>query len=281
MKLFLTGGSGYLGQHIVPLASNWKVLSTYHTRPFAPAHGTAVQLNLEDETAVRTVVNDFRPDVIVHAACSNRNADHIRAIVPAARHLAQAAQTYQARLIHISTDSIWNGQNAPYTDDAPPTPLNEYGHAKAEAESVVRAICPNAAIGRPSLIWGLGPLDHQTRWLVEGAQNGSRVTLFTDEWRNPVYIQDLAHAVLELAARPDVAGTINLVGAQPLTRWEFGQRLLKALNIPLPPNVVPLTVAESGLVRASNVTALALRAQRELKTKLRGVDEVLAVKREA
>jgi dTDP-4-dehydrorhamnose reductase len=276
MKLLLTGGSGYLGQHILALATHWKVLSTYHTRPFAPAHGQAMQLNLEDEDAVRAAVDDFRPAVIVHTACSNRNAEHIRAIVPAARHLAHAAQTYQTRFIHISTDSIWDGQSAPYTDDTPPTPLNDYGRAKAEAESVVRAICPKAAIARPSLIWGLRPLDHQTRWLVDGAQNGSRVTLFTDEWRNPVYVKDLARAVLELAARPDVMGTLNLVGAQPLTRWEFGQRLLKALNIPLPPNVVPLTVAESGLVRASNVTALALRAQRELKTKLRGVDEVLA-----
>lgn len=275
-KLFLTGGSGYLGQHLLPLAADWEVLSTYHTRPFTPARGTALQLNLEDEAAVRTAVENFQPDAIIHTACSNRNADHIRAIVPAARHLAQAAQAGGARFVHISTDSIWNGEAAPYTDDSPPTPLNDYGRAKAEAENMVRALCPSAVIGRPSLIWGLNPIDHQTRWLVDGAQNGTRVTLFTDEWRNPVYVQDLARAVLEIAARPEIAGTFNLVGAQPLNRWEFGQKLLAALNLPLPPNVVPLTVAESGMVRARNVTALAERAQCELKTKLRGVDEVLS-----
>lgn len=276
MKLLLTGGSGYLGQHLLALATEWEVLSTYHTHPFTPVHGVAVPLNLEDEAAVRAAVEDFQPDVLVHTACSNRNAEHIRAIVPAARHLAQAAQASGARLVHISTDSIWNGEAAPYTDDSPPTPLNDYGRAKAEAESVVRTFCPNAAIGRPSLIWGLGPIDHQTRWLVEGAQSGARVTLFTDEWRNPVYGQDLARAVLELAARPEITGTLNLVGAQPLNRWEFGTRLLNALKIPIPPNVIPLTIAESGLVRASNVTALAHRAERELQTKLRGVDEVLS-----
>jgi len=275
MRLLLTGGSGYLGQHLLALATEWDVLSTYHTRPFTPAHGAAIPLNLEDKAAVHAVVENFRPAVIVHTACSNRNADHIRAIVPAARHLAQAAHASGARLVHLSTDSIWNGEDAPYTDDSPPTPLNEYGRAKAEAETVVRALCPNAVIGRPSLIWGLGPIDHQTRWLVEGAHSGARVTLFTDEWRNPVYAPDLARAVLELAARPEITGTLNLVGAQPLNRWEFGTRLLNALKLPIPPNVVPLTIAESGLVRARNVTALAHRAKRELQTQLRGVDEVL------
>jgi dTDP-4-dehydrorhamnose reductase len=128
---------------------------------------------------------------------------------------------------------------------------------------------------RPSLIWSLEPLDHQTGWLVEGARRGSRVTLFIDEIRCPVHLDDLAAALLEVAARRDLAGPLNLAGPQALNRWELGLRLLEALGVPRGPNVVPLTVAESGLVRARNLTLTSGRAEAALRTRLRGVDEVL------
>jgi dTDP-4-dehydrorhamnose reductase len=130
-------------------------------------------------------------------------------------------------------------------------------------------------IVRPSLIWSLDPFDHQTRWLVEGVQNGQRVTLFTDEYRCPTYLHDLVAALLELAARPAITGVLNLTGPQALSRWDFGLKLLAALGLAPGPNVVPLTVRESGLARARNLTLLNARAQRELKTRLRSVDEIL------
>ncbi len=280
-RLLITGGSGYLGAHLLAAAStltaavDWEVVATYHTRPIRPGRGAALALDLSDATVTRDAVASLRPDAILHTACSNRDAEHIRAIAPAARNIARAAQESGARLVHISTDMVFDGERPPYTDGALPTPLGEYAQAKAEAEALVAALCPNAVIARPSLIWGLDPLDHQTRWLVEGAQNGQRVTLFTDERRCPTYVHDLVAALLELAARPEITGTLNLTGPQALSRWEFGLKLLAALGIAPGPTVVPLTVAESGLVRPRDLTLLTTRAQRELKTRLRSVDEVL------
>jgi hypothetical protein len=69
---------------------------------------------------------------------------------------------------------------------------------------------------------------------------------------------------------------MNLGGPQPLSRWEFGMKLLAALGLEPGPNVVASTVAESGLVRARNVTMISARAKELLKTQLRGVDEILA-----
>lgn len=274
-RLLITGGSGYLGARLLA-AAGWEVAATYFTRPLAPVRGRAVRLDLRDAAAVQAAVRAFRPDVILHTACSNRNADHIAAIAPAARHLAQAAAEHGARLIHVSTDLIWDGEHAPYRDETPPAPLGDYGRAKAEAETIVAALCPSAALVRPSLIWGLDPLDRQTRWLADGARSGQRVTLFTDEYRCPVHVHDLAAALLELAAAPEVAGPWNMGGAQPLNRWEFGQRLLAALGLPAGRNVVPGAIRDSGLLRARDLTMVSARAGRELKTRLRGVDEVLA-----
>jgi dTDP-4-dehydrorhamnose reductase len=88
-------------------------------------------------------------------------------------------------------------------------------------------------------------------------------------------VQDLAGALLELAGRPDLSGPMNLGGAQPLNRWDFGMRLLRALGVTPGPNIRPGTVAGSGLIRARDLTMISARAGRELRTRLRGVDEVL------
>ena len=272
-RLLLTGASGYLGARLLRTASDWHILPTYFSRPLAQPG--AFQLDLRDAKAVNHCLQTLQPDVILHAACSNGSADQIQAIVPAAQAIASAARCYNLRLVHVSSDIVFDGKQAPYTDEARLHPINDYARAKAEAEAIVAERCPEAAIVRPSLIWGLEPLDRQTRWLVDGIKRGDRITLFTDEVRCPVSVADLSLALLELAARPDIRGPLNLGGPQALSRWEFGMKLLAALRREPGPQVVALTVAESGLMRVRDVTMISARAKKLLKTKLRGVDEVL------
>ena len=274
-RLLLTGSSGYLGQRVLRAAQGWEVTAAYFSRP-PGGQFQAVALDLRDGPAVRAALRAARPDAIIHTACSNRNAEQIRAIRPAAAHLAQFAAETGVRLVHVSTDLVFDGEQAPYTDEAPLSPLGDYGQAKAEAEAIVRRACPNAVIVRPSLIWGLDPLDHQTRWLAEAARSGGPATLFTDEIRCPVFVADLAEALLELSARPEVAGPLNAGGAQALNRWAFGLRLLAALGLPAGANITPGTSRAAGLVRARDQTLAPGRARRELRAPLRGVDEALA-----
>ncbi len=275
-RLLVTGGSGYLGRRVAALAAahGWQVSSAYYTNP--PPHGDPLRLDLIDDAAVRAALADLEPTAIIHTACSNRDAANIAAIAPAARHLAEAAQALGVRLVHVSTDMVFDGEHPPYADDAALGPLTEYGAAKAEAEGLVRATCPAAAIGRPSLIWSLDPLDRQTAWLVEGMRKGEPVTLFTDEVRCPVQVDDLAAALLALAERPEIAGPLNLGGAQALNRWEFGLRLLAALGLPRGSNVRPGTVAGSGLRRPRDLTLYTERVTQHRLPTLRGVDAVLA-----
>lgn len=277
-RLLLTGASGHLGQAVAHQAQGWAVVATRHRQPVEMPAGDVIQLDLSDGPAVRAAVQAWQPDAILHTACSNRSREQIQMIAPAARHLAQAAAESGARLVHVSTDLVFDGEHAPYQDADPPAPLGDYAQAKAAAEAIVAAECPPAAIVRPSLIWALAPLDHQTRWLVDGLRRGETMTLFTDEVRNPVHVRDLAALLLELARRPDLAGPFNAGGAQALSRWDFGRRLLAALGLEPGALVRPGSFRAAGLVRARDITLAPGRAARELQTRLRGVDDVLAAK---
>jgi dTDP-4-dehydrorhamnose reductase len=276
-RLLLTGASGFLGAHVLQAALHWHVAPTYFSH--AIAHLNARRLDVRDATAVDAMVKDFWPEAIIHTACSNGSAEEIASITAGARAIAAAARRHGARLVHLSSDIIFDGEHAPYADEARPSPVTDYARAKAEAEAIVAEMCPEAVIVRPSLIWSLNPLDHQTGWLVRGLERGEQITLFTDEWRCPVHVTDVAAALLELAARPDIAGPFNFGGPQAYNRWEFGNKMLAALNIAPGLNLISGTVRGSGLVRARDLTMMSVRATALLKTKLRAVDDVLGQKK--
>jgi dTDP-4-dehydrorhamnose reductase len=274
-RLLVTGASGYLGAYLVSAARGWEVRGTYYSQPARASRAPMSQIDLRDPAAVRQLLATVQPAAVIHTACSNRDDDNISAIVPAAHNLAASCREVGARLVHVSTDLVFDGEHAPYSDDAPPAPITAYGRAKAEAEAAVASQYPAAVIARSSLIWALDPLDRQTGWLVDGLRRGTAITLFTDEIRCPVHLPDLSAALLELATLPQLAGPLNLGGRQPLNRWAFGLRLLCALGLDRGANIQPGTVASSGLVRARNLTLESRRADQQLATRLRSVDDVL------
>jgi dTDP-4-dehydrorhamnose reductase len=223
-RILITGGGSYLGRHLVPLAqqSHDVGYTFYHNDPLGLFVGR--QLDVRDETAVTQLITQFQPQVIIHTVGSNRGSDVGQVIRQGAQNIVQATRQTNTRLIHLSTDSIFDGLNPPYDETAVPTPVNEYGRAKADAEAIV-AEYSNHVIIRTSLIYGLEQMDHSTAWMSLALQAGEPVQLFDNQIRNPVWVDTLSLACLELAAN-DFTGILNVAGRQVLTRAEFGLKLL-------------------------------------------------------
>lgn len=274
-RLLITGGSGYLGRHLArraaaEFAGDWRY-TTFSADPLAWPQGA--RLDLRDGPAVRRFVAAYAPDAIIHTAGSNRTPGMTAVIVEGTRHVAAAAAEVGARLIHLSTDSIFDGTAAPYHESAAPAPLNAYGRAKAAAE-VLAAAHPNAVIVRTSLIYGLAEMDNGTAWMAAALRAGQPVTLFTNQRRNPVWVETLSRACLELLDL-DYRGVLNVAGRQVMTRADFGRRLLDWWGVteratlafgPDDSGQWPLD-CEMGVGRAARL----------LRTPLLGVDEVLAL----
>lgn len=274
-RLLITGGSGYLGRHLVRLVAEEGhgsfCYTTFSSDPLGLPEG--VRLDLRDGPAVSRLIADFAPETIIHTAGSNRTPDMVAVIVEGTRHIVAAAAAVEARLIHLSTDSIFDGTHAPYDETAVPAPLNEYGRAKAAAEALVAAH-DIAAIVRTSLIYGLEEIDNGTAWMVEALRAGRPVTLFTNQRRNPVWVETLCLACLELVEHP-YRGVLNVAGRQVMTRAEFGLRLLDWWGV-AERATLSLGPDESGRWPLDCEMDVSL-AGRLLITPLSGVDEVLAL----
>lgn len=280
--LLITGGSGYLGRHLTAKAvDSFQVYTTYTRHPDQIKAGQAMPLVLTRRDDVLRLVGDLSPQAIIHAAAVNpgQGDDETMRQVNAlgSRYVAEAAVAVGARLVHVSSDMVHDGKNAPYTDDAPPSPLSGYGRSKAEAEAAVAEIDPTAAIVRTSLIYGLAEMDRGTEGFVARLRAGQPLVLFSDSIRQPVWVESLAGALLKLATeKADFAGLLNVAGRQVLSREEFGRRMLQWWRID------PGDLLQSG--RAAEVSAtipLDLRlsvskAEQILQMRLPGVDEVLA-----
>lgn len=276
-RLLVTGGSGYLGGWVARLAhARWDVTATFLAHP-ADEPGVAwQQLDVRDQAAVASLVERVHPDVVVHTAALNpgQGADFEATNAGGARHIARAAAASGARLIHVSTDVIFDGEKGRYVEEDQPNPLSPYAQSKVLAEEEVLISGAEAVIVRTSLIYGWRPtIGRQTRWILDSLQARRPVHLYTDELRCPIWVESLAAALIELAGN-DYTGILHVAGAQALSRYAFGVRLMRFHGVD-PSPIVPCRSRESGLRRLLDGTLDCSRARALLHTPLPGVDEVL------
>jgi dTDP-4-dehydrorhamnose reductase len=275
-RILITGGAGYLGSELVrqALAQGWEVAATAFTRRPAEDLARSIALDIRDEGAVGRAFADFQPNVVIHTAYRQTGPDLWATTVVGAGVVAQAAQQAGAQLIHMSSDAIFDGARVePYTEEDEPSPITPYGEAKAAAERLVSELAPRALIVRTSLLYG-GPTPGAHEQLALDAADGhAEIAFFRDELRCPVVVDDLAAALLELTTST-LDGVLHVAGADVVSRYDFA-RLVVAAHQRSPDQLRSALSAESGLHRPRNCALDCRRANGVLRTRLRGIYEVL------
>jgi dTDP-4-dehydrorhamnose reductase len=272
-SLLVIGGSGYLGQHLTAAASvsGRDVTATFHTRPGSVATAEWRRLDITRRELVADLVEELRPAVIVNAAVDRSMSGWmVNAAGPA--YVALAAARRGCRLIHVSTDGVFSGEDGPYDEFALPNPFNNHGAAKAAGETAVRAILPGSAIVRTSLI--LGEASRNEQLVLDAISGRSTTGLYHAEWRSPVDVHDLTAAILELADL-DYAGVLNVAGADGVTPYDIGCLIARRKGVP--EDTVPKCSRDTGQQRPGDARLSIDRARHLLRTKLRGAHEFLVM----
>jgi dTDP-4-dehydrorhamnose reductase len=276
-RLLITGGTGYLGGALRRLAVSrgYVVGASHHTQAPPPGDSVAwLPMDLREPDAAAAALERFRPDLVIHTAFVQSGPDLMAITAEGAGQVARAAAEHGARLIHLSSDVIFDGERpGAYREEDRPAPISDYGRAKAQAEALVATAHPGAAIVRTSLIYGFQPIDRQTQFALDIAAGRRADRLFSDEYRCPIYVADLAAALIELAGESYV-GVLNIAGAERLSRYELGALLAHACGYD-PSGIAAGLSSESTLRRPRNCTLAIGRARALLDTRLRGVREVL------
>ena len=151
-RLLVTGGAGFLGTHLLQQARNFTATGTLHSTAATGIPDVSFHVcDLQQAQEVRILLDRVRPEFIIHTACSDQGGN-LSAIAPAAGLLAIQSAERRIRFIHLSTDQVFDGTAAPYTETSVPCPIHPYGTAKVQAEDLVRSLNPQATIVRTSLL---------------------------------------------------------------------------------------------------------------------------------
>lgn len=248
-RILITGGTGLLGRallHELRLAPPGRtpVLTYYPDREYPTLAMSAERavLDVREAAAVDRAVDRFRPDWIVQTASlaavdyvEKHPAECRRTNLEGTVNVARAAARTGAGMLFVSTNAIYDGEQAPYAEDAPPRPLNCYGQLKVEEEATVRGLVSRLAVVRPILMYGWNdPLErlNPLTWQLREQSAGKTITMVDDIYCNPLLANDLALVIIRIIVG-EVLDTFNVGGPERMSRYQMAVRIARARGFPV------------------------------------------------
>lgn len=246
MKVLITGAGGQLGRALCATAPSG----------FAVTALDKEKLDIAEPEAIRVAVSRYNPELILNAAAytqvdraetEREEAYAVNAEGP--QYLAEATNTIGARLIHISTDYVFNGHSSrPYRPDDPTDPLNAYGASKLEGEKRLRSLCPDRTlILRSGWLYDAHGKNF-VMTILKLMHEREEIGVVTDEFGTPTWAKTLARAVWLAAERKALHGIYHWTDGGVASRYEFATAIQEeALALGLlarPIRIRPIRAAE-------------------------------------
>ena len=284
-RVLFTGGSGLLALNWgIAIRDRFKVILGLHRKSIALGTFELNQIDIESVESLISNLKAIQPDIVIHTAgltsverCEKNPefAFHVNAKI--AEVVAMACSHQGVPLVHISTDHIFNGDEALLPEAQTIQPLNIYGETKALAEKLVLTAYPEALVIRTNFFgWGTSYRKSFSDIIIEGLSTGKQLILFDDVYYTPILVEDLAIAVHDLIDL-QVRGVINVVGDERISKYEFGMKLAKKFGLDCNFIKRGLIADAVGLVRRPNDMSLSNQKACEiLGRKLGGINEYLS-----
>ncbi|AFZ26538.1 dTDP-4-dehydrorhamnose reductase [Cylindrospermum stagnale PCC 7417] len=240
-KLLITGASGFLGWHLCQLAKEeWEVYGTYFSHYLEIPGVKMLKVNLTDFQELKSIFSQIQPAAVIHTAaqsqpnyCQLHPQESYIINVTASCNIAGLCADYGIPCAFTSTDLVFDGLNAPYRETDIVCPVNIYGEQKVQAEQGMLAKYPLTAVCRMPLMFGRETPTAKSfiQSFIQILKEGKELSLFIDEFRTPVSATTAVKGLL--LALEKVNGCIHLGGKERISRYDFGQLLAEAFQLPI------------------------------------------------
>ncbi len=274
MKILLIGARGMLGGDLQP------ILSARHEVIGRDVHDLDITDPMQTEKEIRLL----RPEVVINVAaftdvdgCESQRERAFSVNADGAGHVARGCRSAGARLIHLSTDYVFDGTSrVPYTEESPPRPLNVYGESKLRGEQSIQETGGNHLILRTAWLYGRQGKNFVDT-ILRLASRQEELRVIDDQRGPPTFTRDLSRAMAQLLDK-DVRGILHVTNSGSCSWFEFTQKILKTKRIPgREIQVIPISSRELNRParRPSNSVLDCSRFQKITGAKMRPWDEAL------
>lgn len=227
-RILLLGGSGILGSEVLSQLQRDKLDYV------APA---SADLDIRNKDQVLKLVSQFKPRWIVNCAAwtnvdgaesSFEEARRLNAI--AVENLGVAADLFECRVIHISTDYVFDGDSSePYLETSDVQPLNKYGESKLQGESALLAVLPSAYVIRTSWLYGISGKNF-VKTIAGKALRSEEARVVDDQVGSPTSARDLATGILSILKNHPEPGIYNYSNRGSCSWFELAQKIYETVG---------------------------------------------------
>ncbi len=263
MRILVTGASGLLGLNLALEASQQhEVFGSVNSNAIQTTAFTVMQSDLTVSGALEKLIDECQPDWVINcAAHANLEAceaepslaEKLNSELP--EKLAEYVSKGGARLVHISTDAVFDGIRGGYTEEDQPNPLSIYARTKLQGEKAVLSSAPQAIVARVNLYgWSLSGKRSLAEWFFNNLSAGNKIKGFKDVYFCPLLVNDLANILLRMLER-EFQGLYHVVASDCSSKFDFGIQLARLFDFE-EDLIEPALVSESGLkaARSPNLT---------------------------
>jgi dTDP-4-dehydrorhamnose reductase len=237
-RILICGSNGLLGQRLALMLSSqtdYEVLNTSQERSFVfdDRLFDYTQLDITKKGDVKSLISSFHPTAILNAAaatnvdwCEVHRDEAWKVNVVGVENLVEAARKVGSRLVHISTDYVFDGSRGPYSEDDTPCPISYYGKSKLASENAVRIGGIPYTILRTIVLYGagIGIKENFPLWVVRNLKAGNHIRCVDDQISNPTHVSDLAFAVVK-GFELNRDGIYHVCGKDRASRYDFALRV--------------------------------------------------------
>jgi dTDP-4-dehydrorhamnose reductase len=244
MRILVTGSNGLLGQKLsIILEGQLNEQSFFTARSpltYRVKNGQFMLMDISDKENVLRVIQESKPDVIIHGAamtqvddCELKQDECWKQNVTATEYLTEAAGMFGAHFIFVSTDFIFDGKTGPLDESATPDPVNYYGQSKWAAEEIVKKYKHAWSILRTVLVYGVAhdmSRSNIVLWVKNSLKQGKSIKVVNDQWRTPTLAEDLAMGCW-LTAQQKKTGIYNISGEEMMTPYDIAIRTARFFKL--------------------------------------------------
>ena len=237
-RILITGSNGFVGTSIYKELVNLGFSNVFLTSSSADQlnHSNFKQADFSDLRAIQDVLAWSRPDFLINTAAissiedshsNQQKAYSVNRDAPV--HLAIWCKENQSRLVHFSTDFVFNGTRIDLSESDEPCPLSVYGKSKLAGEIEIERLDSNSVIIRPILVYGEKEGWHRHNfltWLREAFVRRGAITITADQERQPTFIGNLVEATIDLCFSFE-RGIIHISGGETINMMDFAIKLAK------------------------------------------------------